>query len=66
MLLSLKRWRRYVLVYGLFAYLTVVYVAYNAITRYRWEMEPYLLALAALALVTGWRRALPALTGKAV
>ena len=63
--LSLKRWRRYILVYGLFAYLTVVYVAYNAITRYRWEMEPYLLALAALALVTGWRRVSPALPGKA-
>jgi hypothetical protein len=54
LVLSFRHWRRYVLVYGLFAYLTGVYVAYNAITRYRWEMEPYLLLLAALALVTGW------------
>jgi hypothetical protein len=59
--LSFKHWRRYILVYGLLTYLTVVYVAYNAITRYRWEMEPYLLVLAALALVTGWRRVSPAL-----
>jgi DMSO/TMAO reductase YedYZ heme-binding membrane subunit len=36
-------------------YLTLVYVAYHAITRYRWEMEPYLLMLGALALVTAWR-----------
>ncbi len=50
---------------GMLAYLTVVYVAYNAITRYRWEMEPYLLMLAALALVTAWRRVLPALPRKA-
>jgi hypothetical protein len=53
--LSLKRWRRYAVVYGLLAYLTLVYVAYHAITRYRWEIEPMLLMLGALALVTGWR-----------
>jgi len=47
------------------AYLTGVYVAYHAITRYRWEMEPYVLVLAALALVTGWRRFSPALRWKA-
>jgi len=65
LILSLKDWRRYLLVYGLFTYLTAVYVAYNAITRYRWEMEPYLLVLAALALVTGWRRVSLALSWKA-
>jgi len=65
LILSVKDWRRYVVLYGMFAYLTAVYVAYNAITRYRWEMEPYLLMLAALALVTGWRRVSPALPGKA-
>lgn len=52
LLLSLRQWRRYVLVYGAFAYLTLAYVAYNVITRYRWEMEPYLLVFASLALVT--------------
>jgi len=65
LVLSAKRWRRYVLLYGMFAYLTAVYVVYHAITRYRWEMEPYLLVLAALALVTGWRRVWPALLRKA-
>jgi hypothetical protein len=65
LVLSAKQWRRYVLLYGMFAYLTAVYVVYHAITRYRWEMEPYLLVLAALALVTGWRRIWPALLRKA-
>jgi hypothetical protein len=65
LILSFQRWREYVVMYGLFAYLTLVYVAYNVITRYRWEMEPYLLVLAALALVTGWRQASPALLRKA-
>ncbi|MBN1136042.1 MAG: glycosyltransferase family 39 protein [Anaerolineae bacterium] len=65
LILSLKHWRRYAVLYGMLAYLTVVYVAYHAITRYRWEMEPYLLALAALTLVTGWRRLSPVLPWKA-
>ena len=65
LVLSAKRWRRYVLLYGTFAYLTAVYVVYHAITRYRWEMEPYLLVLAALALVAGWRRVSPAVRRKA-
>ena len=65
LVLSLKHWRRHVVPYGMLAYLTGVYVAYHAITRYRWEMEPYVLVLAALALVTGWRRFSPALRWKA-
>jgi len=65
LVLSRKHWRRHVVPIGMLAYLTVVYVAYNAITRYRWEMEPYLLILAALALVTVWRQILPALARKA-
>jgi Dolichyl-phosphate-mannose-protein mannosyltransferase len=63
--LSLRQWRRYVIVCGLFVYLTAVYVAYNAITRYRWEMEPYLLMLASSALLVGWRRVSSALPWKA-
>ncbi len=55
LILSLRHWRRYLLLYGTFAYLTVVYVAYNVITRYRWEMEAYLLIFTALALVTAGR-----------
>jgi hypothetical protein len=64
LVLSFKHWRRHVVPYGMLAYLTVVYVAYHAITRYRWEMEPYLLVLAALALVTGWCRVWSALSRK--
>jgi len=62
--LSFKHWRQHIVPYGMLAYLTAVYVAYHAITRYRWEMEPYVLVLAALALVAGWRRVLPALPRK--
>jgi Dolichyl-phosphate-mannose-protein mannosyltransferase len=65
LVLSLKHWRQHVVPYGMLAYLTAVYVAYHAITRYRWEMEPYVLVLVALALVTGWRRASAGLPWKA-
>ena len=54
-ILSLRHWRNYLVLYGTFAYLTLVYVFYNVITRYRWEMEPYILILASLALVQAWR-----------
>ena len=64
LVLSFKHWRQHIVPYGMLAYLTAVYVAYHAITRYRWEMEPYVLVLAALALVAGWRRVLPALPRK--
>jgi 4-amino-4-deoxy-L-arabinose transferase-like glycosyltransferase len=49
--LSAGHWRRYLLLYGMFAYLSVTYLAFHVITRYRWEMEPYLLILASLAIV---------------
>ena len=56
LVLSFRNWRRYVLLYGVITYLTVAYVAFNVITRYRWEMKPYLLIFAALALVRAGRR----------
>ena len=49
--ISFREWRSYVLLYGIFVYLTVAYVAFNVITRYRWEMKPYLFIFTALALV---------------
>ena len=55
LVISFRKWRRYVLLYGVITYLTVAYVAYNVITRYRWEMKPYLLIFAALALVRAGR-----------
>jgi hypothetical protein len=51
LILSIRRWRAYVLFYLLFAYLTVVYLAFNVMTRYRWEIEPYILFFALAALV---------------
>lgn len=49
--LSLRRWRTYALFYLLFAYLTMVYSAFNVMTRYRWEIEPYILLFALAAMV---------------
>jgi len=48
---SLRRWRTYALFYFLFAYLTIVYLAFNVMTRYRWEIEPYILLFALTAIV---------------
>jgi len=47
LLFSLRRWRSYSLIYLLFAYYTLVYVTFHVQTRFRWEIEPYFLVLAA-------------------
>lgn len=44
---SLSRWRGHVILYYLFVYLTVVYAAFNVLTKYRWEMEQFMLLLGA-------------------
>ena len=51
--LSLRRWRVYALLYAIFAYYTLIHLAFNVLTRYRWEIEPFFLIFAALALE--WR-----------
>jgi len=56
-LLSRQRWRDTVLLYLLFSTLTVGYVSFNVITRYRWEMEPFLILLAAVPVSQLWVRA---------
>ncbi len=48
--LSLRRWRSYALLYLLFAYYTGFYVIFQVLTRYRWEIEPYLLIFAAVTV----------------
>jgi len=48
---SLQNWRTFALIYMLFGYLTVVYTAFNVITRYRWEIEPFLLIFGTMGLV---------------
>ncbi len=47
-LLTRRQWRGTVLLYLLFGTLTVGYVSFNVITRYRWEMEPFLILLASV------------------
>ena len=49
--LSFSRWRIYSLFYILFLYLTIVYVAFHVMTRFRWEIEPYILLFAIIAIV---------------
>lgn len=51
LVLSARHWRRYLLLYGMCVYLSVAYLVYHVITRYRWEMEPYLLISASLGIV---------------
>jgi len=56
--LSFKQWRMYSLFYACFAYFTCAYVAFNVVSRYRFEIEQFLLFFASLALTRGiaWRR----------
>ena len=53
--ISFRSWQSYIVLYGAFAYLTGAYVAFNVLTRYRWEIEPYLLIFTALGLVQAGR-----------
>jgi hypothetical protein len=57
--LSVSQWRVYSLFYFLFGYLTAVYVGFEVITRYRWEIEPFMLILATTAALYIVQRALP-------
>jgi hypothetical protein len=52
LVVSARDWRRYSLFYMLFIFYTVVFVAYNVESRYRWEIEPFFLIFAALAVTT--------------
>jgi 4-amino-4-deoxy-L-arabinose transferase-like glycosyltransferase len=53
---SRQSWRRYALLYAVPAFYTAVHVAFNVLTRYRWEIESLLLLFAALALGTAWQK----------
>ncbi|MBN1315555.1 MAG: glycosyltransferase family 39 protein [Anaerolineales bacterium] len=53
--LSAKEWRRYSLFYALFGYTTLMHLAYNVLTRYRWEMELFFLIFAGMAVERIWR-----------
>ena len=56
LVVSARDWRRYSLLYLLFIFYTVVFVAYNVETRYRWEIEPFFLIFAALGMVEAYDR----------
>lgn len=55
-ILSLKQWRMYSLFYACFAYFSCAYVAFNVVSRYRFEIEQFLLLFASLALTQGIAR----------
>ena len=56
LVVSARDWRRYSLFYMLFIFYTVVFVAYNVESRYRWEIEPFFLIFAALGMVEAYDR----------
>ncbi len=49
---SLRQWRRYFFLYYVFGYLTAVYGTFNVVTRYRWEIEAFLLLFGAMGVVS--------------
>ncbi len=49
---SLRSWRTFALFYLMFSYLTLVYMLFNVITRYRWEIEQFLVMFAMMGLVS--------------
>jgi hypothetical protein len=50
--LSVGQWRRYSLLYLLFGFTALTYIAFEVLTRFRWEIEPFFLIFAALAVTT--------------
>jgi hypothetical protein len=52
---SARQWRRYGLLYLLFVYYAAIHVAFEVLTRYRWEIEPFFFIFAALAAVAAFQ-----------
>jgi hypothetical protein len=48
----IRQWRRYFVMYALPVYMTLIYIVFFVLTRYRWEIEPVLLIFAGAGLVT--------------
>jgi hypothetical protein len=53
---STALWRRYALLYAVLILYTLTHVAFNVLTRYRWEIELVLILFASLVVDTVWRR----------
>ncbi len=56
LVMSFKDWRRYSLLYLLFAFYLATNLAFSVQTRYRWEIEPLFLVFAALCVAVAARR----------
>jgi hypothetical protein len=50
LLLSMRQWRRYSLLYLLIGYDCLICLVFTVQTRYRWEVEPYLVLFATLSV----------------
>jgi hypothetical protein len=64
LIISMRHWRRYSLLYMLFAFSIVATVVFHVQTRFRWEVEPFLLIFAVLyvaALASALLRRAPSL-----
>jgi 4-amino-4-deoxy-L-arabinose transferase-like glycosyltransferase len=49
-IITRRQWRRYLLLYMIFAYYTLVYTVFHVQTRYRWEIEPLFLILVSVTV----------------
>jgi len=56
LVVSLRRWCAYALIYYLLAYNTGVYMLFFVLTRYRWEIESFLLVFTALGTIALWHQ----------
>jgi hypothetical protein len=54
LVISARQWRRYSLLCLLFVYYAAIPVAFEVLTRYRWEIELFFLIFASLALVAAF------------
>lgn len=52
--ISAPQWRRYSLLYAVLVLYTLVHLAFNVLTRYRWEIELLMILFAALAVSAIW------------
>jgi hypothetical protein len=56
LVISARHWRRFALLYAVLIFYTLVHLAFNVLTRYRWEIELLMLIFAALAVDAIWQQ----------
>ena len=56
LVISARQWRRFALLYAVLILYTLVHLAFNVLTRYRWEIELLMLIFAALVVDAIWQR----------